>query len=207
MRGAQHRRRIFHLASDERADQPQTEHGPLRGHGVVAAPPPTQLIETDDEGGVLTFTVVGAANGVPPVVVVVVVEVVVGVPPLVGALASDRVVFSLEQALVTEGVALHVGQDPPPTTASPPSPQPALARAPSATTSIRRRILGVLMGVILLSLGLAAGVFGVIGWVLLRELGRGDGRASAVQGRVAAAALGLAALAVGLVWLWVTLSP
>jgi hypothetical protein len=61
--------------------------------------------------------------------------------------------------------------------------------------------------VILLSLGLAVGVFGIIGWVLLQELRHGDGRASAMQGRVAAAALGLAALAVGLVWLWVTLSP
>jgi hypothetical protein len=63
------------------------------------------------------------------------------------------------------------------------------------------------MRVILLSLGLAVGVFGIIGWVLLRELDRGYGRASAVQGRVAAAALGLAALAVGLVWLWIILLP
>jgi hypothetical protein len=63
------------------------------------------------------------------------------------------------------------------------------------------------MRVILLSLGLAAGVVGVIGWVLLRELRRGDAWTSAVSGRVAAAALGLAALIVGLVWLWVTLLP
>jgi hypothetical protein len=98
------------------------------------------LIDTLDDGGVLTFTT-GAENGVPPVVVVVVV--VVGVPPplppFVGALASDF--RSLEQALVTEGAAeVHVGQDPPETTASPPSPQPALARVPSIATSIRRRI-------------------------------------------------------------------
>jgi hypothetical protein len=63
------------------------------------------------------------------------------------------------------------------------------------------------MRVILLSLGLAAGVVGIIGWVLLRELRHGDAWTSAVQGRVAAAALGLAALIVGLVWLWVTLLP
>jgi hypothetical protein len=97
---------------------------------------------TLDDGGVDTLTfVVGAANGVPPPVVVVVV-VVVGVPPpplplFVGPLASDFV--SLEQALVTDGVELHVGQDPPETVALPPSPPHALARAPSATTSIRRR--------------------------------------------------------------------
>jgi hypothetical protein len=107
--------------------------------------PLPQLIDTldDDDGGVFTFTVVGAANGVPVVVVVVV---VVGVPPLllplfVGPLASRF--DSLEQALVTEGVPplLHVGHDPPETVALPPSPpQPALARAPSAMTSIKRRI-------------------------------------------------------------------
>jgi hypothetical protein len=78
---------------------------------------------------------------------------------------------------------------------------------PANPSASHGRPPGVLMGVILLSLALAAGVFGVIGWVLLRELGRGEGRAPAVQGRVAAAALGLAALAVGLVWLWFTLSP
>jgi hypothetical protein len=94
----------------------------------------------DDDGGVFTFTT-GAANGVPVVVVVVV---VVGVPPpplRVVPPASDF--CSLEHALVTEGAPplLHVGHDPPVTFTSPPSPpQPALARAPSAMTSIRRRI-------------------------------------------------------------------
>jgi hypothetical protein len=115
-----------------RERQPQDEHHEA-AHGVVPVP---QLIDTldDDDGGVFTFTT-GAENGVPPVVVVVVV--VVGVPPpplppLVGALASDRV-FSLEQALVTiDGVELQVGQDPPPELfTSPPSPpQPSRLSAP-----------------------------------------------------------------------------
>jgi hypothetical protein len=95
--------------------------------GVVVVAPPTQLIDTLDDGGVFTFTVVGAVNGVPVVVVVVVVVGVV-VPPFLGAPVSD--VRSLEQALVTEGAELHVGQDDPPVMLASP-PQPMLARAPT----------------------------------------------------------------------------
>jgi hypothetical protein len=125
------------LDQDEGPEKRPYEHPELQiaiGHGVVSVAPPIQLIDTLDDGGVLTFTT-GAENGVPPVVVVVVV--VVGAPPppsppFVGALASARVFVSLEQALVTEGAALHVGQAPPPDVfTSPPSPpQPSRLNAP-----------------------------------------------------------------------------
>jgi hypothetical protein len=128
-----------HGVPARRQDQREHETSTVL-HGVVAPLPQVIVTLDDDDGGVFTFTV-GAAKGVPPVVVVVVVVVgvVVVVPPFVGALASDF--RSLEQALVTEGAPplLHVGHVPPETVALPPSPPHALARAPSAMTSIRRR--------------------------------------------------------------------
>jgi hypothetical protein len=70
------------------------------------------LIDTLDEGGVVTFTTGGAEN-VVPVVVVVVVAPPPDPPPFVGPLASV-VVLSLAQAVVmTDGVDVQVGHDPP----------------------------------------------------------------------------------------------